>query len=75
MKTELKDNQKIEIEGRIYTYNAYYKRLVCKHHPEYNDRVRCPNCYSTYFKIGYNDGCYECVAYCDCGHSMVVYDG
>lgn len=69
-----KDNEIIKIGGKDFKYVEYYQRLQSVDFTENNPiQIACPRCQNTQFTIGY--GSYECIAYCKCGHSMVVYDG
>jgi hypothetical protein len=69
------DNQEVTINGVVYLYDQYYKRLEregqegSRSHPA----IACPECSGTMFSIVYGD--YECIADCPCGHSMTIYDG
>ena len=73
------EGEKVVLNGVTFKYDEYYKRLEVERDADDDDRigakveVACPCCHGTKFTIGY--GNYECIANCDCGHSMVVYDG
>lgn len=74
----LKENEIVEVDGKQYRYNSFYQRLeLLKSDGRCDDEspvvIMCPCCHATKFTIGY--GHYECIATCDCGHSMTVYDG
>lgn len=78
-----KKGDKVVLNGTTFVYCEFYERLevesgfgcdggVTSKAPQ----IACPCCHGTKFTIGYgNNGNYECIANCDCGHSMVVYDG
>lgn len=72
----LKDEEKVEVNGVVYHYDAYYERLQL---PDFQDgdynvpAIACPKCHNLDLRLGYGE--WECVAYCKCGHSMTVYDG
>ena len=72
----MEDKEKVEINGEIYEYSAFYDRLELT-----GDRdgtysqpaIACPKCRDFAFRITYGE--WECVANCKCGHSMTIYDG
>lgn len=72
----MEDKQRVEINGTVYEYSSFYKRLQ---RPDFEDgtydkpAIACPKCWSTDFKITYGEWC--CIANCKCGHAMDVYDG
>jgi len=72
----MKDKEIVAINGVDYKYCSYYKRLGLHddgdgsvQHPA----VACPECHGTKFSITY--GSYKCIANCECGNSMTIYDG
>lgn len=65
----IKDQDKVIINDKTYTYSSYYKRLVSEDY----DSIACPMCHNISFTLSYGE--YELIAHCKCGHSMVVYDG
>jgi len=74
---EYKEGETIVLNGVKFFYNEFYKRLTAER-KDYTIQggkveIACPRCFNTKFTISY--GIYECIANCDCGHSMVVYDG
>jgi hypothetical protein len=72
----MKEGDKIEIDGVVYQYCAFYDRLE---QPNFQDgtyekpAIACPKCKGVVFRISYGEWC--CIANCKCGHSMTVYDG
>ena len=71
----MKDKETVTIDGVDYQYDSYYDRLE---RPEHDGSVQhpaiaCPKCQRTTFCITY--GNYQCIANCQCGHSMTIYDG
>lgn len=64
------------INGIKYVYVSSYDRMEL---PDFDDGTRyrpaiaCPQCFGTKFSISYGD--WECIAHCECGHSMTIYDG
>lgn len=75
IKQKYADNEKVVIDGLTYEFCSFYNRLrVCLDDRKKTiSEIRCPNCHGDTFKIGY--GNYECIAYCQCGTEMTVYDG
>lgn len=67
----MKDNSIIIINKRKFKFNKFYRRLEAL--DEKSPVIACPKCKNTKFKISY--GTYECIANCECGHSMTIYDG
>jgi hypothetical protein len=68
---ELKQGQEFKVNDIIYKYCSFYQSLQSQD-DEY-PAILCPLCYASRFWISY--GNYECIANCDCGHKMVIYDG
>lgn len=66
----LKDGVVVQINGVDFEYSAFYERLNAIAKPNH---LACPKCHNTKFGISYGD--YECIASCDCGHTMTIYDG
>jgi len=59
------------LNRREFKLNEHYGRLEAV--DGQNPRIACPLCTNMQFMIGYGE--YECIAFCPCGHKMVVYDG
>lgn len=80
---EFKDKEQITLNGHVYEYDEFYKRLtIMGDNPPllggiFNasivPHVKCPKCLGNHFQLQY--GNYEINAICSCGHSMTVYDG
>ena len=67
----MKDQEKVQINGKDYFYHEYYERLQAE--KDNKPAIACPKCHNTTFEISY--GQYECIANCKCGHQMTIYDG
>ncbi len=67
----MKDEEEVIIDNKIYVYDEFYDRLQSK--DDNKPAIACPQCYNTKFSISYGD--YECIANCECGHFMTIYDG
>jgi len=68
----MKDDDIIIINNNEYKYNSYCKSFMAT-----NDKVFpaviCGICKKDKFQIAY--GNYECIAKCECGHIMTIYEG
>lgn len=73
MTEKYKDNEIIEINGLKYQYSGFYQRLSLKTENENIPNILCPICHNSKFWISYGE--YKCVANCECGHHMTIYDG
>ena len=71
----MKDKEIVKINGVEYEYCSHDDALF---RPSHNGSVEhpvvaCPKCHGMKFSITY--GNYVCIANCECGHSMSIYDG
>jgi len=69
----MRERKKIVIDRREFYFNeredGNILRAVDRKAPE----IMCPECLNTKFEISYGD--YQLICICNCGHTMVVYDG